>query len=96
MQALFMRERMGEGQFVGSAIFDNILALNESMVALHSVTGQNPQRGVFKNLWPHGTYQTKDGYIALNIPDNIIWTRLCGAIGHPELATKKRARSGLA
>jgi formyl-CoA transferase len=44
MQALFMRERTGEGQFVDSAMFDNMLALNESMIALHSVSGQNPQR----------------------------------------------------
>ena len=29
MQALFMRERTGEGQFVDSAMFDNMLALNE-------------------------------------------------------------------
>ena len=38
MQALFMRERTGEGQFVDSAMFDNMLALNESMIALHSVS----------------------------------------------------------
>ena len=96
MQALFMRERTGEGQFVDSAMFDNMLALNESMIALHSVSGQNPQRGVFKNLWPRGAYQTKDGYIALNVPDNIIWGRLCEAMGHPELATDERANTGTA
>ena len=96
MQALFMRERTGEGQFVDSAMFDNMLALNESMIALLSVSGQNPQRGVFKNLWPRGAYQTKDGYIALNVPDNIIWGRLCEAMGHPELATDERANTGTA
>jgi CoA:oxalate CoA-transferase len=96
MQALFMRERTGEGQFVDSTMLDNMLTLNESMIALHSVSGPNPQRGVFKNLWPRGAYQTKNGYIALNVPDNIIWSRLCEAMGHPELTTDERASSGLA
>ena len=96
MQALFMRERTGEGQFVDSAMFDNMLALNEAMIALYSVSGQIPQRGVPKNLWPRGAFQTKDGYIALNVPDNIIWGRLCEAMGRPELAEDERANSGTA
>ena len=96
MQALFMRERTGEGQFVDSAMFDNMLALNEAMIALYSVSGQIPERGVPKNLWPRGAFQTKDGYIALNVPDNIIWGRLCEAMGRPELAEDERANSGTA
>lgn len=94
MQALFMRERTGEGQFVDSAMFDNMLALNEAMIALYSVSGQIPQRGVPKNLWPRGAYQAKDGYVALNVPDNIIWGRLCEAMERPDLATDERANSG--
>ncbi len=96
MQALFMRERTGEGQFVDSAMFDNMLALNEAMVALYSVSGQTPQRGVPKNLWPRGAYQASDGYVALNVPDNIIWGRLCEAMGRPDLIDDERANSGTA
>ncbi|MDH3715441.1 MAG: CoA transferase, partial [Gammaproteobacteria bacterium] len=36
MQALFMRERTGVGQMVDSAMYDNMLSLNESMVTLHA------------------------------------------------------------
>ena len=96
MQALFMRERTGQGQLVDSAMFDNMLALNESMVALHSVAGQVPERGKPRNLWPRGAYQTKDGYIAINIPDNILWARLCAAMGRDDLAEDERANSGTA
>jgi formyl-CoA transferase len=81
LQALFLRARTGEGQLVDSAMFDNMLALNEAMVALHSVSGQVPERGRPRNLWPRGAYETRDGYIALNVPDNIIWSRLCKAMG---------------
>ena len=96
MQALFMRERTGRGQLVDSAMFDNMLALNESMIALYSVAGQSPERGKPRNLWPRGAYQTKDGYIAINIPDNILWTRLCAAMGRDDLAADERANSGTA
>ena len=86
MQALFMRERTGEGQMVDSAMYDNMLSLNESMMALYSVAQQSPHRGRPRNAYPRGAYQTKDGYIALNVPDERIWGRLAECIGHPELA----------
>jgi crotonobetainyl-CoA:carnitine CoA-transferase CaiB-like acyl-CoA transferase len=96
MQALFMRERTGAGQLVDSAMFDNMLALNESMVALYSVAGQIPERGKPRNLWPRGAYEAKDGYIALNVPDNIIWSRLCQAMGRDDLIEDERAATGTA
>ena len=96
MQALFMRERTGAGQLVDSAMFDNMLALNESMVALHSVSGQSPHRGRSKNVWPRGAFQTKDGYIALNVPDNIIWKRLCQAAGREDLVEDRRSNTAAA
>ena len=75
MQALYMRERTGVGQLVDSAMYDNMLALNEGMVAVHSVAGQSPHRGRPKNIYPRGAYATKDGYIAVNIPDERLWQR---------------------
>ena len=94
MQALFMRERTGEGQMVDSAMYDNMLSLNESMLALYSVAGQSPHRGRPRNAYPRGAYRTKDGYIALNVPDERIWQRLAEAMGHPELADDERTCSG--
>jgi len=94
MQALFMRERTGEGQFIDSAMFDNMLSLNEAMVPLYSVAGQSPRRGQLKNLYPRGAFHTKDGYIALNVPDNIIWKRLCQCMGREDLIEDERASTG--
>ena len=95
-QALFMRERTGQGQVVDSAMYDNMLSLNEQMVALYSVAGQTPERGVAKNLFPRGAFQTKDGYIALNIPDNIMWKRFCEVMGRADLVDDERANTGTA
>ena len=94
MQALFMRERTGAGQLVDSAMFDNMLSLNESMVALHSVAGQSPHRGRLRNAYPRGAFQTRDGYIALNVPDDIVWGRLCKAMGREDLIDDPRSKTG--
>jgi CoA:oxalate CoA-transferase len=94
MQALFMRERTGEGQMVDSAMYDNMLSLNESMLALYSVAQQSPHRGRPRNAYPRGAYRTKDGYIALNVPDERIWQRLAEVMGQPQLANDERTCSG--
>ncbi len=96
MQALYMRERTGVGQIVDSAMYDNMLSLNESMVALYSVAGQSPHRGRPRNAYPRGAYETKDGYIALNVPDERIWRRLAETMGRADLADDARSNSGTA
>jgi len=42
------------------------------MVTLFSVAGQEQTRGVPTVFFPRGAYQTKDGYLAVHAPDNII------------------------
>ena len=96
MQALFMRERTGQGQFVDSAMFDNMLALNERMVMLYSLTKQEPERGKLKHLFPRGAFRCSDGYLALNVPDNLIWKRLCDAMGRADLIDDPRSVDGTA
>ncbi len=94
MQALFMRERTGMGQIVDVSLTDNMLALNERMVALYSVTGKEPKRGRLEHLWPRGAFKCSDGYVALNVPDDIVWGRLATAVGRPDLVDDPRSRDG--
>ena len=96
MLALFHRERTGEGQFVDSAMLDNMLALNERMVTLYSFTGESPERGRPKHLYPRGAFRCSDGFLALNIPDDIQWGRLCQAMGREELREDARTVDGTA
>ncbi len=96
VQALFMRERTGQGQMVDVSMLDNMLALNERMVTLYSVTGQEPKRGRLQHLWPRGAFQCRDGYVALNVPDDIVWARLAKAIGRPDLVDDPRSATGTA
>jgi formyl-CoA transferase len=94
MLALFMRERTGEGQFVDSAMLDNMLALNERMAVIYSFTGQSPERGQMKHIAPRGAFRCKDGYLAINVPDDIQWRRLCEAMGREELKDDPRTADG--
>ena len=96
MLALFMRERTGEGQFVDSAMLDNMLALNERMVTVYSFTNQSPQRGQLKHIAPRGAYRCLDGYLAINVPDDIQWVRLCRAMGRDDLQKDPRTVDGTA
>jgi CoA:oxalate CoA-transferase len=96
LQALFMRERTGEGQLVDVSLLDNMLALNERMVALFSVSGREPKRGKLEHLWPRGAFKCADGYVALNVPDDGIWARLATAIGRPDLVEDPRSADGTA
>ncbi len=96
MQALFMRERTGEGQLVDVSLLDNMLALNERMVALYSVGGTAPKRGKLEHLWPRGAFKCSDGYVALNVPDDGIWARLATTIGRPDLVEDARSATGTA
>jgi crotonobetainyl-CoA:carnitine CoA-transferase CaiB-like acyl-CoA transferase len=96
LQALFMRERTGQGQFVDSAMLDNMIALNERMVMLYSLTGQEPGRGALQHLYPRGAFLCRDGYIAINVPDDLIWRRLCQAIDRVDLIDDPRCESGTA
>ncbi len=94
LQALFMRERTGDGQLVDVSLTDNMLALNERMVALYSVTGKAPQRGRLDHLWPRGAFKCSDGYVALNVPDDTVWARLATAVGRPDLVDDPRSADG--
>jgi CoA:oxalate CoA-transferase len=94
--ALYMREHTGEGQFVDSAMLDNMLALNERMAVIYSYTGQSPKRGQLQHIAPRGAFRCRDGYLAINVPDDIQWRRMCVAMGREDLADDPRTADGTA
>ena len=94
MLALYMREQTGEGQFVDSSLLDNMLSLNERMVTMFSFTGEAPARGVPKHGYPRGAFRCQDGYLALSVPDDLQWARLCRAMGREDLIEDPRTEDG--
>jgi formyl-CoA transferase len=94
MLALFMRERTGEGQYVDAAMYDAMLSLNERMVMLYSLTGQMQPRGRMRFQGPRAAFKAKDGYLAVNIPDDLMWQRMCEAMGREDLKEDPRTADG--
>jgi CoA:oxalate CoA-transferase len=91
-QALYMRERTGEGQYVDTAMYDSLLAMNAGMMKLFSVAGQSVHRGRHLNVFPKGAYMAKDGYVALTIPNEAMWERLCQALDRLDLLDDPRTK----
>jgi CoA:oxalate CoA-transferase len=96
MLALYMREHTDQGQFVDSAMLDNMLALNERMSVIYSFTGRSPERGQLKHIAPRGAFRCRDGYLAINVPDDLQWRRMCAAMGCPDLVDDPRTADGTA
>ena len=94
--ALFQREKTGKGQFVDSAMLDAMISLNERMVMLYTITGEEPHRGRLKHLYPRGAFKCKNGYLAMNIPDDLVWSRLCKSMEREDLIDDVKSNTGTA
>jgi crotonobetainyl-CoA:carnitine CoA-transferase CaiB-like acyl-CoA transferase len=94
LAALSARDRAG-GQRVDVSILESALAglVNQAQNAF--VTGTAPSRrgNSHPNIVPYETFATADGEIAVAVGSERQWTRFCGAVGAPGLATDARFAS---
>ena len=93
LAALTEARSSGRGQEVDVAIYEAVAALMESSMADFELGGVLRERsgGVLPGVAPSNAYPTKDGsevVIAGNA--NSVFSRLCKAMGHSELATDPR------
>jgi len=95
LYALLARGRTGRGQEVYVAIVDSMVALLTWSAGMYFETGTPP--AVAGNNHPlsspFGVYQAKDGPFNLCAGHEVMWQRLCEAIGRPDLATDPRFRT---
>ncbi len=93
LAAVTERQRSGRGQEVDVAIYEAVAALMESTLADFEVAGVTRRRsgGVLPGVAPSNAYPTVDGSDVL-IAGNAdsVFTRLCAAMGRPELARDPR------
>ena len=97
IQALYHRDRTGEGQKVDTAIV-NAHLLNASMawVAADGTSdGERPRLDAQALGWGalYRLYQAADGWICIAAVSEDDWRSLCRAIGRPELAADSRFAS---
>lgn len=93
LTALHHRERTGRGQVVDSAIYEAVLAVMESLIPEYAATGYIRERtgAVLPNIAPSNVYPTADGQMVLIAANHdVVFGRLAGAMGCPELADDPR------
>jgi crotonobetainyl-CoA:carnitine CoA-transferase CaiB-like acyl-CoA transferase len=96
MLALFMREKTGEGQFIDSSMYDNLVALNAMGIMTYSLKGQVLTRGRTLTFQaPAGVYKVKDGsYVALLVANDPLWPKFCKAIQREDLVENPKTITG--
>ena len=90
--ALFARERTGEGAHIDIAMFDSVLSIIQSGMAIYLATGKTPQR-LGNNLSlcaPFGVFSTGAGDLAISAGDDGMFAKLCAGLGIAELARDAR------
>ena len=95
VMALKMRDQTGLGQYVDTAMYDCMTALNEGSVLIYSYTGEVPGRDQPKLQAPQCAFKTKDGYVALIIPTEDMWARFCRAIAREDLIKHPLTSTGV-
>ena len=89
-EALYHRERTGEGARIDIALLDGAVALNELSLIMTGVLGEIPPPGLHGFTAPFGVYKAADGYVVVGVLGEPVWERFATAIGS---RTSSSARS---
>jgi crotonobetainyl-CoA:carnitine CoA-transferase CaiB-like acyl-CoA transferase len=94
--ALYARERLGKGQYVEVALFDDAMAMTLMYGMNYLVSGEVPER--FGNatslVQPNGPYQAADGPFFLVAVNDRLYRKLCiDVLGRPDLLDDPRFAS---
>lgn len=94
-QALFHRERTGEGACIDISMLDGVVAFNELALIMKSTMGVDASPGMHGLSFPFGTYPTADGHVVVAVLGEDLWHRFTAAMGRPDLADCPKYGSGL-
>src|SRR5579859_4623204 len=96
MAALFERERSGKGQWVHTSLLQANIRLMEFQAARYLLAGEVPgQAGNYHPISePTGVYRASDGSLIIQAGGQVMFRRLCDALGAPELFDDARFSNG--
>jgi formyl-CoA transferase len=95
LQALYQRTQTGFGQRVDVAMYDCALVMNELSIIMRTALQQTPDPGLHALTAPFGAYRASDGYVAIAVLGEKLWSRFCEAIARPDLLEDERFRDGI-
>ena len=92
--ALLERERSGRGQWVATSLLAALVGSLSFQGAGYLSTGEVPPPvgNHHPLVAPMGVYRARDGHLNLAVGTEVMWGRLCRALGRPELGEDPRFR----
>ena len=92
LAAVGQARRTGEGRFFDVAMYDAVLALNETVVANYGYSRAElpPRDRHHPKLAPFGIFPAADGSVAIAAPGPDHWSVLCGIMGREDLIDDPR------
>ena len=92
MNALFHRERTGQGQKLEVSLFETALSLMSYHAVGYLLEGQVPRRqgSGHPMIVPYQVFQTQDGEIFIVGSNQRLWIRLCQMLGREDLLQDPR------
>ncbi|WP_171064509.1 CaiB/BaiF CoA transferase family protein [Actinomadura soli] len=92
LSALYQRERTGRGQHIDVSMFDGLVSVLESvaMRALHTDEDMHPTGGHHAISAPYGTFEAKDGPVAIAVASDALFARLADVLDRPGWLTDAR------
>ena len=90
--ALYFRERNGEGMMIDVAMLDGQVAILENAVARYAATGSVPEPlgARHPSITPFDAFAASDGYLVVAAGNDVLFERLCTAVGRPDLTQDPR------
>lgn len=87
LAAYIHRMRTGEGQYIDVAMLDSQVAVLENAIARYTVTGEvpRPTGNTHTSIFPFETFPTATEDIMIAAGNDVLWGKLCNALGCPEL-----------
>lgn len=97
VNALFHRERTGEGQYIDNSMLGGQVALLTYQAGIFFATHQAPQRtgNAHPIVAPYQTFHSKDGYVNVASGNDGIFRRLCQAFGLDGLPDDSRFKDNV-
>jgi formyl-CoA transferase len=89
LSALLARERTGRGQIVDAALYESVLAVMECLITEYDRAGVVRERtgATLPGVAPSNVYPCANGAsVVIGANGNGVFSRLCHAMGRPELA----------
>jgi crotonobetainyl-CoA:carnitine CoA-transferase CaiB-like acyl-CoA transferase len=95
LAALYYRTQTGEGQHIDCALLDCQVAMLANQSSNWLNCGITPQRmgNNHPSIVPYRVFAVADGHVIVNCGNDGQFSRLCGAVGKPEMAEDHRFKT---